>query len=138
MSKPTESEASILFRICGQKDAEIERLRSALAAAEAKLELQGYEYTKALAEVELALGADIHALDAELADERKHALDLWYLAAGLHDDDSYYGNGRKAPERLARAGEALGWPDGMRQFYVDVTGYEPEEAARRAAEVGNG
>ena len=50
-----------------------ECLRAALAAAEAKLELQGYEYTKALAETELALGADIHALEVKLADERRHA-----------------------------------------------------------------
>lgn len=82
-----------------------------------------------------SLRAALAAAEAALADERRHALDMWYLAAGLHDDDTYYGNNRKAPERLARAGEAMGWPDGTRQFYVDVTGYEPEEAARRAAEV---
>lgn len=60
--------------------AELDATRAALAAAEAKLELQGYEYTKALAEVELALGADIHALDAKLADERKqHAITTFIL-----------------------------------------------------------
>ena len=33
-----------------------------------------------------ALRAALAAAEAKLADERRHALDLWYLAASLHDD----------------------------------------------------
>ena len=74
---------------------EIDRLRAALAAAEAKLELQGYEYTKALAETELALGADIHALEVKLADERRHANALYECLRELSGPCEY-------PEHCAR------------------------------------
>lgn len=54
--------------------------------------------------------------------EREAAINLWYLAAMLHDDDSYYGRRRDAPARLRDAADALGWPDDMASVFEDVTG----------------
>lgn len=114
MSKPTESEASILFRICGQKDAEIERLRAALAAAEAKMET-------------IEATATANARDywqAKLADERKqHAITTFIL-----EDE------RKHADALAdQLTECLNLAEWPAANHTTLQAH----AARRAAEVGN-
>ena len=46
---------------------------------------------------------------------------LFYLAGGLHDDDSYYGNNRGAPAILLEAAKILG---DIREGYLGDIGIE--------------
>lgn len=121
---------------------EAETLRAALAAAEAKLELQGFEYTKALAEAELALGADISALEAKLADANKATLDM----INRHRDEVLSLNSKLADERkhADTLAERAKWAceagsiSERARFWSQLEAALKAHAARRAAEVGNG
>ena len=54
-------------------------------------------------------------------------IDLFYLAGGLHDDDCYYGDQRKAPAILIRAWIVMGKDKPKEKYLRDVLGDEKFE-----------
>lgn len=50
------------------------------------------------------------------------AIDLFYLAGGLYDDDCHYGNQRNAPAILVKAWVALGRGKEREKYLRDVFG----------------
>ena len=99
-------------------------IRGKMGTSERTLRKACEDY-ETIAEVAYQRQKEILELERKVDKFRRIATTLFYLAAGLHDDDSYYGRARNAPEILLEAQKVLQLKGGEK--YLQDIGIDENE-----------